>query len=76
MSDQETPEQMEKRLKLEEATRAIADIIKPLLPEDTTFMLFLADVGDKGNLAYVGTSQRDSTIEMMREFLNRWGANQ
>ena len=72
----ETPKQTEKRLALEEQTRAIADVINPMMPEGTTFMLFLGDIGDKGNLAYVGTSQRESTIEMMREFLNRWGANQ
>lgn len=72
----ETPEQTERRLQLEEKTRAIADVISEMMPEDTTFMLFLADVGDKGNIAYVGTSQRESTIEMMREFLERWGANQ
>jgi len=76
MPDQETPEQTERRLMLEERTRAIAEVISELLPEDTTFMLFLADVGDKGSIAYVGTSQRESTIEMMREFLERWGANQ
>ena len=76
MSEPETPEQTEKRLTLEEKTREIASVIRGMVPEDTTFMLFLADVGDKGNLAYVGTTQRESTIEMMREFLERWGANQ
>jgi len=76
MADRETPKQTERRLHLEERTRAIAEVINEMVPENTTFMLFLADVGDKGNLAYVGTSQRESTIEMMREFLQRWGANQ
>jgi len=76
MTNEETPEQREKRLTLEFTAREIADQIKEMLPEDTTFMLFLADVGDKGNLAYVGNTKRESTIEMMREFLQRWGANQ
>jgi len=76
MPDQETPEQTERRLALEERTRAIADVINEMMPGDTTFMLFLADVGDQGNIAYVGTCRRESTIEMMREFLERWGANQ
>lgn len=73
---EETPEEREKRLTLEFTTREIADRIKEMLPPNTTFMLFLSDVGEDGNLAYVGDTQRESAIPMMREFLHRWGANQ
>jgi len=71
----ETHEQMEKRLKLEVATRHIADVIKDTLPEGVTFMLFLANVG-KGNIAYAGDTQRESAVEILKEHLNHWGANQ
>lgn len=76
MAEDETMEQRTRRLMLEQRTREIADRIKDLLPPDTVFMLFTADVGEDGGLAYVGTSQREDTIAMMREFLHRWGANQ
>lgn len=68
MADEETPEQRERRLTLELTTREIADKIREMVPKDTTFMLFLSDVGEKGNIGYAGDAKRES--------LHRWGANQ
>jgi len=48
-----------------------------MLPPNCSFMLMLAGTGeDYKHLTYVGNTQRESTIEIMRELLERWGANQ
>jgi hypothetical protein len=71
----ETPERREKRMELEFQTLEIADRIKDLMPDGTTFILITASVGKDGSMGYVGTLKRESAIELMKELLHRWGVN-
>jgi len=72
----ETAEAQEERLEIEWQTRAIAEKIQKDMPPGRTFMLFTMETGENPRLGYVSTCTRESAIELMREFLHRWGANQ
>ena len=74
----ETRADMEKRLELEVATREIADIVNSMLPEGLAFMMFVARTSEDGHpaLAYASNAERESAIEILKLYLNDWGANQ
>lgn len=76
MRDGNNPDDMTRRIVLEERSRVVADTIVQMMPPDTTFMLITANVGENANLSYISNAQRESAIEMMRELLHRWDANQ
>lgn len=63
------------RLVQERQCRALADKIKPMLPAGTGFLLFLADLGDDGNMSYVSTVSRESAIKLTQEWLDHQDAN-
>lgn len=58
------------RLVLERQCRELVDVLKPRVPAGVGFILFLADFGDKGNLAYASTLERQSTIKLLQEWLD------
>jgi len=63
--------QKQVRLVLEQQTRDIADKLKTWCPAGVGFLLFLADYGAKGNLAYVSTCCREDAIKLVEEWLGR-----
>ena len=71
----ETFTQKQVRLVLERQCRELADMLKAKVPAGVGFILFLADHGEKGNLAYVATVERESAIETIYEWLDHQDAN-
>jgi len=59
------------RLVLEKQTRDIAEKLKAWCPAGVGFILFLADYGAKGNIAYVSSCDREDAIKMVMEWLGR-----
>jgi hypothetical protein len=59
------------RLVLEQQTIELAKKLKVMVPAGVGYMLFLADYGANGNLAYVSTCNRQDAIRLMTEWLAR-----
>ena len=68
----ETLTQKQVRLVLERQCREAADLLKANTPAGTVFCLVLADVGERGNVAYVSTCERESAAKMLDEILGKW----
>ncbi len=60
------------RIVLEKQCREAADLLAKNIPAGTVFCLVLADVGAKGNVAYVSSCERDSAAKMLDEMLGKW----
>lgn len=45
--------------------------IKATLPNGVGFTLFLYDYGDKGNMFYLSTSEREDMIKALEEFITK-----
>jgi hypothetical protein len=67
----ETIVQKQVRFVLEQQTREIAEKVKAWCPAGVGFLLFLADYGEKGNLAYVSTCDRVDAIKLVVDWLAR-----
>lgn len=72
----ETLTDVQVRLLEEMGTVDVARKLKAMMPPDRGFLLFTADYGRGGNLAYVSTVDRDDAIRMVREWLKKQGAIQ
>jgi hypothetical protein len=68
----ETIVETQVRLVLERQCRAAADLLAKEIPAGTVFCLVLADVGSKGNLAYVSSCERESAANLLDELLGKW----
>lgn len=68
----ETRTETQVRMVLETQCREAADLLKANTPAGTVFCLVLADVGERGNVAYVSTCERDSAENMLYELLEKW----
>lgn len=62
------------RLLHEMNTASIARQVHDLVPPGCGFLLFVADYGQAGNLAYVASVDRNDAVRMVREWLARQGA--
>lgn len=71
----ETTTQRQVRLVLETQCRKLADDLRAKVPAGVGFLLFLADYGDAGNLAYVSSCKRDDAIRLVQEWLDTQDAN-
>lgn len=63
------------RLVLEQQCRDLASHLKPKVPAGVGFLLFLADHGAEGNMAYVSSVERQSAIKLVQEWLDHQDAN-
>jgi membrane carboxypeptidase/penicillin-binding protein PbpC len=70
----ETTTQKQVRLLLETQCRDAANLLAKHLPAGTAFALVIADFGEKGNVAYVSSAERDDMIRMFEELLTKWKA--
>lgn len=70
----ETLTDVQVRMLDELGTVKLGRAVKAALPEGKAFLLFTADYGDGGNLAYVATVCRDDAIRLVREWLRHQGA--
>jgi hypothetical protein len=59
------------RLVLEQQTVDLAKKLKLMVPAGVGYMLFLADYGAKGNVAYVSTCNREDAIGLVTTWLAR-----
>lgn len=71
----ETLVQKQVRLLLERQCRELAAVVKTHAPAGTSFVLFLADNGEGGNMAYVASMERRSAIDLVTEWLDRQDEN-
>lgn len=62
---------MANRMVLEEQVGLYARFLKQELPEGVGFVLVLCDFGHDGNLAYVSTVQREDSMALLRELLDK-----
>lgn len=67
----ETIVEKQVRLVLEKQTRELVDKMKPWVPAGVGFILFLADYGVKGNVAYVSTIEREDALKTVAQWLSR-----
>lgn len=70
---EETLVQKQVRLVLEQQTHDVAEKLKAMVPAGVGFTLFLVDYGEKGNLAYVSSADREDMIKNIEEWLERQG---
>ena len=63
------------RLVLEQQCRDIASVIAQACPAGVGFLLFIADHGTSGHMAYVSSVERESAIKLVQEWLDRQDAN-
>jgi hypothetical protein len=61
------PEAAEVRTILNDCGR----VLRPMMPEGHGFTLIIASYGEGGGLYYISTVEREDSIRMMREFINR-----
>jgi hypothetical protein len=54
---------------IEKKLRFIGSIIKKQLPKELGFTLMLFDYGEKGNMFYISSAQREDMIKAMKEFI-------
>lgn len=74
--EDETQEQMEARLGLEEMCVKIGNQLDGEMPEGIGFTLLMFNFGEGGHLAYLSNAQRADMLDTMREFLSKHGAIQ
>lgn len=70
----ETVTDVQVRLIEEMGTAEIGRKLKAMLPPDRGFVLFTANYGKGGNIAYIATVDREDAIRMVREWLRHQGA--
>jgi len=63
--------QKQVRLVLEQQTHDLAGKLTAWCPAGVGFMLFLADYGGKGNVAYVSSCNREDAIKLVENWLAR-----
>lgn len=71
----ETTTQTQVRLILERQCRELADTITAKAPAGTAFIIFLADMGEGGNVSYVSNAERDGAVKLIHQWLDRQDAN-
>jgi hypothetical protein len=71
----ETRTQKQVRLVLEQQCVELAKLLKSKVPAGVGFILFLADIGEEGNIAYVSTVERQSAFKLLHEWLDHQDAN-
>jgi len=79
MADEESQEYLERRLTLEVEAREIADSIKKNPhSKDRGFFLIWAETGneDLNHFASISSLERESSIQMLKVLLEKWGTNQ
>jgi hypothetical protein len=72
---EETRTQKQVRLVLEQQCVELAKLLKSKVPAGVGFILFLADIGEEGNIAYVSTVGRQSAFKLLHEWLDHQDAN-
>ena len=64
----------------EEDLRSLARAVEPILAQiygkKMAFFLCVSEFGNEGVADFIGNAQRESSIEMMQETVNRLKANQ
>lgn len=63
------------RLVLERQCRELADVVKSKVPAGVGYLVFLADFGEEGNLAYFSSVERDGAIKLVQGWLDSQDAN-
>ncbi len=67
----EAPVQMARRVALEETTAALARRIGSEMPAGVGFCLVMFNYGVEGSMSYASTGERDTTMCMLRELLDK-----
>lgn len=49
----------------------IGQLLKSRLPENIGFTLFLYDYGEGGSTFYISSADREDTIKLLKEFIDR-----
>ncbi len=75
MASAESTVRKQVRLVLEKQCREYADLLKSKVPAGVGFILFVADYGEGGNLAYVSTCERSTVHKMLWEWLDHEDMN-
>jgi hypothetical protein len=75
MSEEETEEEMQRRLALEESCSRLGRTIGAQLPKGIGFTLLMFDFGGKGNFAYLSNAQRSDMIELLHEAIAKIGGD-
>lgn len=71
----ETTTDLQLRLILEQQCRELGELLQRKAPAGVGFLLFLADLGADGDLAYVANVERDDAHKLVHEWLDRTDAN-
>lgn len=61
----------ERNPQIEVKLKEIGKIIKSVLPKGWGFSLMIFNYGDKGNMFYISSANRQDMIEAMKEFIER-----
>lgn len=56
---------------IEQRMKLIGELIKDKLPDNWGFNLLLFTYGEKGNLFYISSAEREDVIKVMKEFIAR-----
>ncbi len=67
----EAPVTMARRVALEETVAATARRLGKEMPVGVGFCLVMFNYGVEGSMAYASTGERESTVEMLRELLDK-----
>lgn len=71
----ESTTDLQVRLVLQQQCRELGELLQSRAPAGVGFLLFLADVGADGSLAYVSNVDRDDAHRLVHEWLDRTHAN-
>jgi len=72
--DNETEEETERRVYLEEVCVSLGRNVSDHLADGVGMALFIFDYGSSGHLAHCSTAKFADVLEVMREFIARYGA--
>jgi hypothetical protein len=57
------------RLQLEKQCAELGRVLKEKMPPGVGFTLFMFDFGEKGNMAYISTADREDSIKLTKEWI-------
>lgn len=67
----ETEQEIEARVRIEEACKEIGESLAEAMPSTIGFALLMFDFGEKGSLAYCSNAMREDVVAMLHEWLGR-----
>jgi hypothetical protein len=70
-AEPESPEQRKARLALEASCAGIGRTLREIMPPGSGFALIMFDFGEKGNMAYVSSAEREDMIRLFVEVLEK-----